>query len=190
VTGATKVVGMIALAVGLARALASCIIADPPPEPPAIPAQPPSIGPVSPPPPVFYEWPSEFAVGVFGASPFVYGIYVDGAYVLNTCSYGTGTGDGGYELVEVDPPIPDAGGCHVVSFFAQPALGNSVATECEFLGYPGKAPGAAEISWLYDPTGQGACTNFAAGTFADGAFPPPPAMDGFTPPMVGDGAPE
>ena len=190
-TGVAKVAGLAALMLGIARAVVSCIIADPPPEPPALPSQPPQIGTVSPPAPVFFQWPNEFAISILASTPYICGFYID--YTANypanhTAVYSfssEGNPDGGFAPLEVSLNPPGAGGCHTVYFVIQPNPGDLLGVG--ELAEPGMVPvGGAQVSWFYDPIGQGGCTNFDAGSYADAAFPP--TMDGFTPPVVMDGS--
>jgi hypothetical protein len=187
-TWATKLVALVALLFGIARGLVSCIIADPPPEPPELPTEAPSIcvGTQPPSPGVaLTQWPLDFVVPVLSSTPFVYAVYVDYSYPKNTTPLTAGTGfgnpDGGCQLVEMHGlTAPPGGACHVVSFYA---AANPLNSGVEQFSVPGIVLGAdtqAVVTWYYQENGQGACSSFDAGAYSDGAFPP--MMDGIAPP--------
>ena len=193
-TGAARIVAVIALMAGIARVLISCIIADPPPDPPTLPTEPPRIcsgvvpdpmaGPLT-------QWPNQFVVPVLSSTTFVYGMYVD--YDLDVrasrtpvpVSKGPGFAnpDGGCQQVPLDDvPAPAGSGCHVVTFFAQSDPLGGGPTNFAEPGVVLQAPTQTAVYWFYDADGQGACSTIDASAYVDGAFPP--TMDGFVPPIV------
>ncbi len=175
---AATLVGFTAAVLAASRALASCIIADPPAEPPMPQTAQPSILDqyVVPTPPLITEWPvGGFVVPIQASTTSVYALYVDN---LNTPVFlpppVAAPADGGYQA-NVSQDAPD-GGCHIIYFGVEAVLDSN---------NPPPSPGvmAGDMAfWFYYPTGQGGCSGFDASAFGDGAFPP--GMDGFSPPPV------
>jgi hypothetical protein len=176
---AATLVGFTAAVLVVSRALASCIIADPPAEPPQPLTEQPYIvnRSIVPTPPLLTEWPTGgFIVPVHVSTTFQYAFYVDSlSTALGKSPILEAPSDAGY-LATGSPSAPDAGGCHIVSFGVQNYDPNDPPSS------PGVLAGDVAALWLYYPTGQGGCTGFDASAFQDGAFPP--VMDGFSPPPV------
>jgi hypothetical protein len=186
VTRAAFVVGIIAWAPIVCRLLVACIIADPPPSPPTLPAEAPMIvqSSVVPPRPWFSTWPSAFEVPVSNPAPaqaFSWAFSIDysaqgppgNGNVISQYSQPPEP-DGGLQVVEVPLGAPDSGGCHTVEFLLGPndttVLTPQTATD--------------SVVWTYAPEGLGVCPPFDGSAYVDAALPP--MADGFTPPIVND----
>lgn len=168
------------------RALAACILADPPAELPVTPAQSPQIQSMSVVPalPIIYAWPSEFDIPVLvnSTATVEWRLFADLTNPLDEGEQAGGSDDAGVRLIQFRPlpPVPDsASQCHLIEFLVA----------FHFTGQDNRTPVdlGSSVAWLYDPSGTfDGCPQYDAGSWVDGSFPPDTAADG---PIivVGDG---
>ncbi len=168
------------------RALAACILADPPAELPVTPSQAPQIQSMSVVPalPIIYAWPTEFDIPVLvsGGATVEWRIFADFTNLLDEGEQAGGNDDAGVRLIQssASPPVPDgASQCHLIEFLVA----------FHFTGQDNRTPDlGSSVAWLYDPSGAfDGCPQYDAGSWVDGSFPPDTAADG---PIivVGDGS--
>jgi hypothetical protein len=146
-------VAALAVAGGGVRALASCLIADPPAELPSPPRQPPFIrGPSAvPPTPLITTWPPTFNIPVEMLDPsasFSWRLFGDG----QTLAKGIASTDGGVTLVSFValPPPGESGECHMIEYAAALFVQGTTPPDPSLVD-----PSLTDsIFWIFAPSGD------------------------------------
>jgi hypothetical protein len=170
--------GAIAVAVGLAVLLASCLLLDPPPALPTLPLQAPTIltGSLVPPNTSVVNWTQDsetldFVVPVAVDDPttrFAAYAFEDYGFPTSQLVYSgesTPNADGGpVQLINFSVSPPPPSGCHTFTFFADADDNTAVnpvkagLLDCLL---------CQQVTWFYEPTGGGDCPALDAGGIPD-----------------------